>query len=195
MTHRIHLPWARILLGIAAGLLIQNEVLSAEKNGEPMPGIQQADENRTDRQALARRHNIKINTPDPKYPLQVGNGEFAFNADVTGLQTLYGNILSTWAWYAFGLPKGMTIADRTRSEIITHGRKRYYLSPVPEGQETLAQWLDDNPHRMNLGRLRFVNHAGKALNPENLTGINQQLDLWSGVLTSEFIWEGEKVRV
>lgn len=38
-------------------------------------------------------------------PLQVGNGNFAFGADVTGLQTFnpFG-ILSTWGWHNFSLP-------------------------------------------------------------------------------------------
>ena len=40
-----------------------------------------------DRHALVTRHNVVVTRPDPDCPLQVGNGEFAFTADVTGLQT------------------------------------------------------------------------------------------------------------
>lgn len=38
-------------------------------------------------------------------PMQVGNGNFAFGADITGLQTFspYG-ILSSWGWHNFTLP-------------------------------------------------------------------------------------------
>ena len=38
-------------------------------------------------------------------PLQVGNGNFAFGADVTGLQTFSPfNTLSTWGWHNMSLP-------------------------------------------------------------------------------------------
>ncbi|MHC4646991.1 MAG: hypothetical protein ACYTBJ_15960, partial [Planctomycetota bacterium] len=40
-----------------------------------------------DRYALVSRHNPVIRKPDPLSPLSVGNGEFAFTADITGLQT------------------------------------------------------------------------------------------------------------
>lgn len=41
-----------------------------------------------DRRALVRRHNPTLHRPEPGSPLTVGNGEFAFTADVTGLQSL-----------------------------------------------------------------------------------------------------------
>ena len=40
-----------------------------------------------DRFALVSRHNPVIRKFDPLSPLSVGNGEFAFTCDVTGLQT------------------------------------------------------------------------------------------------------------
>jgi len=40
-----------------------------------------------DRRAVTRRHNPVIRGIDAFAPLSVGNGEFAFTADVTGLQT------------------------------------------------------------------------------------------------------------
>ena len=40
-----------------------------------------------DRRSLVRRHNPVVREPDPLAPLSVGNGEFAFTADITGLQT------------------------------------------------------------------------------------------------------------
>jgi hypothetical protein len=38
-------------------------------------------------------------------PMQVGNGNFAFGVDITGLQTFlpYG-VLSSWGWHNFSLP-------------------------------------------------------------------------------------------
>ena len=40
-----------------------------------------------DRHALVARHQPVLRQFDPENPLSVGNGEFAFTADVTGLQT------------------------------------------------------------------------------------------------------------
>src|SRR5438552_13243848 len=48
-----------------------------------------------DRIALVRRHNPVLTDLDPASPLSVGNGEFAFTADVTGLQTFDDAYLKT----------------------------------------------------------------------------------------------------
>ena len=42
-----------------------------------------------DRHALVTRHNPHLTAIDPWAPFSVGNGEFCFTADVTGLQTFY----------------------------------------------------------------------------------------------------------
>ncbi|HKI68799.1 MAG TPA: hypothetical protein VKA67_04370, partial [Verrucomicrobiae bacterium] len=42
---------------------------------------------RIDRRVLVRRHNPVVTGFDPFSALSVGNGEFAFTADVTGVQT------------------------------------------------------------------------------------------------------------
>ena len=46
-----------------------------------------ATQERIDRRALVTRHNVTLDRADIMAPLSVGNGEFAFTADVTGLQT------------------------------------------------------------------------------------------------------------
>jgi hypothetical protein len=40
-----------------------------------------------DRHALVTRHNPTITAIDKSAPFMVGNGNFAFTADITGLQT------------------------------------------------------------------------------------------------------------
>ena len=62
-----------------------------------------------DRHALVTRHNIEWNDVAGQIPL--GNGEFCFNADGTGLQTFGGNTMSHWGWHSFPLPAGIT-ADK-----------------------------------------------------------------------------------
>jgi hypothetical protein len=62
------------------------------------------------RQAIVELFNV-IRTHVPETitnettPLQVGNGDFAFNVDNTGMQTLVPfNVLSSWAWHKDRLP-------------------------------------------------------------------------------------------
>src|ERR1035438_1097558 len=70
-----------------------------------------------DRHALVSRHNIVIHTIDPNGSMAVGNGEFAFNFDVTGTQsfpeyyekTMPVGILSTWGWHSFPNINGFTL--------------------------------------------------------------------------------------
>ena len=57
------------------------------------------------RQAIVDRHNPIIRQVESVAPLSVGNGEFGFSCDFTGLQSfpeLYESPLSTqsnWGWH------------------------------------------------------------------------------------------------
>jgi hypothetical protein len=62
-----------------------------------------------DRHALVTRHNIRWDSLSGEIPL--GNGEFCFNADGTGLQTFGGNTMSHWGWHSLPLPEGATADD------------------------------------------------------------------------------------
>src|SRR5215471_2889347 len=93
-----------------------------------------------DRQALVARHNPRLHKLDPLSPLSLGNGEFAFTADVTGLQTFpeaYRQIplctLSQWGWHSFPHPAGPDSADLRLISYDTHGRQVGYATS-PEGQ-------------------------------------------------------------
>lgn len=48
---------------------------------------QNSEDQSIDRYSLVTRHNPVLTAPDKLSPITVGNGEFAFTADVTGLQT------------------------------------------------------------------------------------------------------------
>lgn len=63
---------------------------------------------RIDRKRIVSKNNIiRTNLIDNETtPLQVGNGEFAFGVDTTGMQTyLPFNTLSVWAWHNDTLPE------------------------------------------------------------------------------------------
>ncbi|HTP32335.1 MAG TPA: hypothetical protein VMJ75_09185 [Candidatus Acidoferrales bacterium] len=147
-----------------------------------------------DRRAIVSRHNPALRGFDPRSPLSVGNGEFCFTADCTGLQTfplLYEKALplgtmSQWGWETSpGRPPG----ELHFAEYDTYGRKVGYPTNSA-GQEALFNWLRENPHRLNLGRLGFAIDR-----PEDVRVIRQTLDLWTGILRSEFEWRGRRVLV
>jgi hypothetical protein len=51
-----------------------------------------------DRYDLVSRHNVVVTECDTLASLSVGNGEFAFTADITGLQTFPNSIPGGFPW-------------------------------------------------------------------------------------------------
>ena len=89
-----------------------------------------------DRHALVTRHNIEGNNPEGR--LTLGNGEFCFGVDATGLQTFGGNSLAHWGWHSFPLPNGFTAADLPPTGNENLGRIKGYMT-VPKGKETIYE--------------------------------------------------------
>src|SRR5499427_3472099 len=87
-----------------------------------------------DRASLVARHCPVLRDFDPQNPLSVGNGEFAFTADVTGLQTFSDaftnttplGTLSQWGWHSFPNPEGWTNEKFQYKEFDVFGRKVGY---------------------------------------------------------------------
>jgi len=156
------------------------------------------------RQRLVQRHNPVVTAVDPLGPLTVGNGEIAFTADITGMQTFTGAYDSgiplctqaQWGWHSFPSLPGKTAKDLVLEEYETAGRKVGYATRR-EGQEELWNWLRENPHRLHLGRigLRMRHRDGRPVGLEELRNVHQTLDLWTGLLHSRFRIDGEKVAV
>jgi len=123
-----------------------------------------------DREALVRRHDPVSRQVDPLSPLSVGNGEFAFTADVTGLQTfpeVYEQstplcTMSQWGWHRAPLPAGLDPKALRLVQFDTFGRQVGYAVSA-EGQNELYNWLRENPHRLHLGRvaLRLTTSGGR----------------------------------
>jgi len=150
-----------------------------------------------DRRSLVRRHNVKRTKSKSNSPVQVGNGNFAFGADVTGLQAFVPfNTMSQWGWYSQPLPAGQTLADMHNPAWDSHGRAVPYETGDPDHPQITA-WAFANPFRINLGRvgLKLVKADGQPAQPADLTDADQQLDLWTGTLGSRFKLEGVDVTV
>ncbi len=152
---------------------------------------------RIDRKALVGRHNVRRTSSNPRSPLQVGNGKFAFGADITGLQTFVPfNTLSAWGWHYAPLPTGTAVAEFKGTMVDTHGRMVRYPIPNPD-QPELSHWLYSNPNRINLGRigLRLLKADAAEASEADLTDCVQTLDLWHGTLNSQFTLDGHPVQV
>jgi hypothetical protein len=162
--------------------------------------------NPIDRRALVARHNVTLHAADPLAPLSVGNGEFAFTADITGLQTFpefheLGMPLGThaqWGWHSLPNPDNYRLED-TLEDYVVDGRKVPYATGRGEsgGYSPAASWLRANPHRLHLGQigLRLTGADGAPAEIGDLENPQQTLNLWAGLLSSRFELEGQPVRV
>jgi hypothetical protein len=158
-----------------------------------------------DRHALVTRHNVVVHQIDPNGAMAVGNGSFAFNFDITGLQsfpefyakTMPIGILSDWGWHSFPNPDGYTLDNFPMTSIPKYDRQFIFPSASTSHPTPAAAYLRENPHRFGLGRigLEMTHLDGSPVLITDLKDITQTLDLWIGLLTSSFTVDGTPVRV
>lgn len=160
---------------------------------------------RINRLALVTRHNITLTSADTLGSLSVGNGEFAFTADVSGLQTFpeeyeHGISLGTqsqWGWHSF--PDGSySLADVAVNYPSCDGNQVPYAIQHGEGKPGAAtRSLRINPHRLHLGStgLVLLKENGEEVMLSDLKNIRQHLNLWTGNLESAYEIEGVPVNV
>ncbi|HEY2760251.1 MAG TPA: hypothetical protein VGI75_05900, partial [Pirellulales bacterium] len=161
--------------------------------------------NEIDRHALVSRHNIVVHELDPNGAMALGNGEFAFNFDITGLQsfpeyyakTMPVGMLSNWSWHSFSNPNGYTLDNYPLTSIVKHDRKFVYPASSVSNPLPAAAYLRGNPHRFGLGRigLEMMKADGSLVAITDLKNIDQQVDLWSGIASSSFQVDGAPVHV
>lgn len=153
-----------------------------------------------DRKALVERNNPHITSIDTLASLSVGNGEFAVTVDVTGLQTfpeVYSKGVplgtqSQWGWHSFSNPENLKFEETLKDYDFGRGRLEPYSVQFNEKGRAhdAANWYRVNPHRLHLGALGFAD-----LNPDQITDIDQTLDMWDGEIRSDFKVDGTPVSV
>ncbi|HKE97153.1 MAG TPA: hypothetical protein VKB34_22780, partial [Povalibacter sp.] len=159
-----------------------------------------------DREALVTRHNPTLARVDAASPFMVGNGNLAFTADITGLQTFQEQYSprvplmtqAQWAWHSFPNPQHFTYAD-SLAPVDVRGRREYFpwFADWSAATKPAIAWLRENPHRFSLGRLSLSLRTaqGTAAAFADLSNTRQTLDLWSGTLRSSFVFDGREVKV
>lgn len=161
-----------------------------------------------DRYALVSRHNIENSVIDSLNSLSVGNGEFAFTVDITGLQTFpefYAKgvplgTMSNWGWHTGENPESYSLNDVYKSYDV-HGRSIDYVHQYRAGEDerktAASEWLRANPHRIQLGfiGLQIIKEDGTEITISDIKNPVQKLNLWKGEIDSRFEIEGEPVHL
>lgn len=176
----------------------------------------QTQTDKIDREALVRRNSPVITHFDTLASLSVGNGGFAVTVDATGLQTfpeLYSSGIplgtqSHWGWHSFPNSKGYTFEETLESYDFGHGQSGLYsVQPLPPGDPAemakIMQRMDAvnyfraNPHRLHLGivGLELLHDDGSYVAPDDISAVQQQLDMWNGQINSSFTVDGRTVKV
>ena len=111
-----------------------------------------------DRKTVVTRHNPITYASAKQSPAQVGNGRFAFGADITGAQTFRAfNTLSDWGWHSFPLPEGHSLDEYHPQEVESWGQSIPYLLRDPEHPEI-------NRFRFELQMRSALQHVWAAMN-------------------------------
>lgn len=155
------------------------------------------------REALLERNNPIVTEPDSLASLSVGNGEFAFTVDFTGLQTFpekysKGVPLGTqsqWGWHSF--PNNNHYKPDEALENFDFGRghlEPYAVQYKEDGRKKdAANWLRANPHRLHLGCIGL--ELGNNANLSEITDINQKLHLIDGKINSHFVLQKDTYNI
>lgn len=157
------------------------------------------------REAVVKRHNVHVTKIDSLSSLTVGNGNFAFTVDATGMQSFpqaYAKGVplgtqSVWGWHSFPNTENIKIEQAQKTYDI-EGRKISYTVQGKEPESKKAvEYFRVNPHRLQLGNigLEIKKKDGSLATAADIKNINQHLDLWTGIVTSSFTVEGEPVKV
>lgn len=156
-----------------------------------------------DRKRIIGRWDPIVKTWDPASFLSVGNGDFAFTVDCTGLQTIEPTdeaatplaTMASWGWHDYpgSVPHRFDLLKKKRYH--TARGEVEYMSEAT-GQEELFSRLRINPHRFNLARLSlYDSQLHSSPKREDITAVQQRLDLYAGTIESRFRLCGEAVRV
>lgn len=185
----------------------------------PLPSQSRRSAPAIDRKALVQRHNVHFKAVDSRAPLTVGNGNFGFTVDVTGLQTLPqaypapgryveapGTLLgtqSTWGWHSTPIAQEPSLELSHKEYASPRGPVKYVdlsgktSATALDGGSEAETWLRNNPHRLMLGAISLAPESVNAavLGADQLANIDQTLDLWAGLISSSFSLPGAHFRV
>lgn len=158
------------------------------------------------RKEVVQRHIIHLTKPDTLSSLTVGNGEFAFTTDITGLQTFpvaYQNGVplgtqSEWGWHSFPNREKYKAEETWRYYQLNNRQVPYSVQlKEPKRSKEAVEYFRQNAHRLQLANigLDLYKKDGTAVSLKDLQNCRQTLNPWTGEISSSFSIEGEPVHV
>lgn len=159
-----------------------------------------------DRHALVQRNNPHVAEIEELSSLSVGNGNFAFTVDATGLQTFpeaySGGVplgtQSQWGWHSFPNPDHLKFEETFKAYNFRGWDELYAVQYKDAGRsKDASDWFRANPHRLHLGNvgLELTRADGSLVKLEQISQVDQTLDMWNGVIKSNFQVDGKPVQV
>jgi len=171
-------------------------------------GFSSMNAQKIDRKKVVQRHNVVNTKADTLSTLTVGNGKFAYTVDITGMQSFpeyYKNGVSLgtqseWGWNSFPNTENYKFEETLKPyDFNNDGRKALYSVQIKELERNkkAVEYFRVNQHRLQLGNIgiELIKKDGKKAEVSDLQNINQKIDLWTGIITSEFSLEGTPVKV
>ena len=144
------------------------------------------------RKSIVDRHKIVVTQLDSLSSLSVGNGNFCFTVDPTGLQSFPEHYVqgvplgtqSSWGWHSFPNDQNF-VFEETFKEFDFNGKKLNYSvqGHELERRNKAVDYFRSNPHRLQLANIGFE-FAEPSLS--EVKDIRQHLDLWTGTIHSQF---------
>lgn len=160
-----------------------------------------------DRKALVTRNSPVVHSMDTLSSLSVGNGEFAYTVDATGLQSFpeyysLGVALGTqaqWGWHSFPNDGNYKFEEILKPfDFGHHSKKELYACQFKDDARKRAacDYFRANPHRLHLGVIGFDFDAIRpGTTASDITDIYQSQNLWEGVINSHFSLDGQRYQV
>jgi protein-glucosylgalactosylhydroxylysine glucosidase len=158
-----------------------------------------------DRKTVVQRHNVIIDRIDSLASLSVGNGNFAFTIDATGMQSFpeaYAKGVplgtqSVWGWHSFPNTENLKVEEAQKTYDLEGRKISYTVQPKEAAAKKAVEYFRVNQHRLQLGNigLEIKKKDGSLVTAKDIKGFNQELDMWTGIITSLFVVEGVPVKV
>ena len=145
----------------------------------------------------------------------LGNGDFVYNVDATGLQTfnesfarsgpqLDLNTMASWGWHSSPAGDGPDGRNRALSRfnwttyptpVSARSSRGITLATDDNLTDSTAGWTMTNPHRLGLGQLslRIVDQGAapgadpRVPAPATVTDVVSRLDTWAGAFSASFV--------
>ena len=84
--------------------------------------------------------------------------------------------MAHWGWHSFPLPEGWT-PDRVPATGTFQQGRNTGRDIFPKGTDAIRKWMYDNPHRLNLARLRLRHGDGSEIATNEVAAVSRRLDL------------------